>query len=113
MRILVALVVTALGGCTQFPDIEAANRMSPATGEPPALLPFAELERATAINTTPPEGLEALEARAANLSRRGARAPRGTAADLAALQARAAILRQPVETFDELEELRARLANMP
>ncbi len=115
MRRLVGFLILGLAGCAQFPEIDAANRASPPAGDPPALLPFDELARASTINTSPPEDIATIEARAAALGQAGARTPSsaGTAADLAALKARAAILRQPVEDFDQLEELRAKLADTP
>ncbi|MDJ1007955.1 MAG: hypothetical protein QNJ13_09045 [Paracoccaceae bacterium] len=81
----------ALAACASFPEIDAANRNAGPAGPPPPLLPFAELEAATAGTSPDASPAEDLEGRAA------------------ALQARAAILRQS----GDIDALRARLARLP
>lgn len=112
MRIFVGLLALSLGACAQFPEVEAANRSSPPVGQPPALLPYSELATATAATPSRPSDLERLEERAASLQQGSVGRP-ATASEAAALEelrARAAILRQPVEDFEQLEALRQELA---
>lgn len=93
MRPLLCLsLCLVLAACADFPQIEEADRDAGPIGPPPPLLPFDELEAATAAGPTPDSGIDALEARAA------------------ALRTRAAILRQPLLADDDIDELRARLA---
>lgn len=89
MRAILLVVVLAVTACTNFPEIEEANRSAAPVGDPPPLLPYTELVATTAgVPTTTPSSTDDLEARAA------------------ALRARAAILRQPA---DDIDALRARL----
>ncbi|MEM9710251.1 MAG: hypothetical protein AAF871_15860 [Pseudomonadota bacterium] len=85
-----------LAACAQFPEIDAANRGSEPAGAPPPLLAYEDLLAATGEGplgeTSPTEDFASLEARQR------------------ALEARAAILRQPAEDIDAL---RARLARLP
>lgn len=92
MRILIGLLALSLASCTQFPEIDAANRAAEPTGAPPPLLAFTALEAATTLGASPAAEVDDLAVRAA------------------ALRRRAAILRQPTNDIEALEAMRARLA---
>lgn len=93
MRSPLALLLCLVAlGCTDFPDIAASGRDLGPAGTPPPLLPFDQLVAATAASSARDISPARLQAR------------------VAALNARAAILRQPLREAGDIDEMRARLA---
>ncbi|AXQ92955.1 hypothetical protein LV780_03455 [Cereibacter azotoformans] len=68
---LILAVMTALAGCEQFPEVDAA-RAGREDAPPPPLLPLDELLAQAGTPTVSPETEAALEARAAALRVRAA-----------------------------------------
>lgn len=93
MRALAALTCLALAACADFPQVEATGRDLGPAGPPPPLLPFDQLQAATSGRASAPQ--------TGNLDARAA-----------ALNARAAILRAPVDDPGDIDDLRARLARL-
>lgn len=97
MRALPALglaLALGLSACADLPELDGSGRALGPAGAPPPLLPYAALEAATAGGATRAAATDDLEARAA------------------ALNARAALLRQPLSAEQDIDALRARLARL-
>lgn len=105
------LLCLALAACADLPDLQAEGLEAAARAPYPALIPLTQaLAAADTDPRFPAAEAAALHARAAALGGVARPAAADAAARLERLRARAAILRGPLDTEDQIEAMRRALA---
>lgn len=108
-----AILALLLSACSDFPDLSAEGLEAAEQAPYPQLIPL--VRALDAADTTPAftaEDAAALQARAAGLGRGGASSDEVSADRVARLQARAAILRGPLQSEAQIEAMRRALAGL-